>query len=62
MVKPRKIADWVEDDFGWSWLIEAWTIAYQNVCYVTGVIDDPQQIEGIVEETQELEGHIGCWS
>ena len=51
-----------EGDFGWDWLEEAWTVLFRNVCYISGIIYDEQQIVGKVELTQYVEGRIGCWS
>ena len=51
-----------EGDFGFEWLEEAWTVLYRNVCYISGMIEDEQQIEGVINDEQQVEGRIGCWS
>ena len=51
-----------EGDFGWTWLIRAWTVLYHNVCYIEGMIEDEMSIEGKIEDSVDIEGKIGCWS
>lgn len=51
-----------EGDFGWDWLIKAWTVLHHNVCFLEGKIVDEASLIGNVEESQELEGRAGCWS
>lgn len=52
-MRKNKIADeeMGEGDFGWSWLIRGFGViipAPQNICYISGKIDDEQHIEGVL--------------
>ena len=51
-----------EGDFGWEWLEEAWTVLFQNVCFISGRVELEQSIIGRIEVNQQVEGRIGCWS
>lgn len=52
-MRKNKIADeeMGEGDFGWSWLVKGFgviVVAPQNICYISGRIDDEQRIEGVL--------------
>jgi len=58
MVRSNKLAGWHSDDFGWRWVIEAWTVLFQNVCFIEGMVHESQSIAGIVHESQSIEGTV----